>query len=67
MMTVKHETAGGASSLFVAKSVEFSPATMADPKTLAVTDGDNMRRELRGGRAWIMNDLGATVARYELD
>jgi len=61
MMSVKHIAENGDETVLPCQSVEY----LAKAATLKVTDGGKQNM-LTGGRAFVMNDNGATVARYDL-
>ena len=60
MMTVKHITDSG-ETVLPCRSVEYLPHA-ATLKVMA----DDKQNMLTGGKAFVMNDSGATVARYDL-
>jgi hypothetical protein len=78
MLTVKHITPSGEEFVYGTAHVNFVPAT-AKPATASDTKADtndslwiyepiegSRARELIGGTAFVMNDNGSTVARYDL-
>lgn len=60
MLTTRHITAEGEST-FGAERVEFTPQHGDQPATLLAD-----RTHLAGGTVYVMNDRGATVAKYDL-
>ncbi|MCV9940925.1 hypothetical protein OIU35_31630 [Boseaceae bacterium BT-24-1] len=61
MLTVKHITAEGEST-FGVERVRFDKPTDTTPATVWAD-----RMPITGGRVFVMNDKGSTVAKYELD
>lgn len=72
MMSVKHIGADGREAVLPATSVRFTPALSSQdgktgaPATLWLKHGEADDQPITGGRAFVMNDTGATVARYDL-
>lgn len=62
MMSVKHIAANGDETVLSCSSVEY----LAQAATLKLREGDKQHM-LTGGRAFVMNAAGATVARYNLE
>ncbi len=63
-MTIKHVSLDGNDVLYETKEVSF---TQGPPRTVWIKHPDNRLEPLTGGHAYVMNDSGATVARYALD
>lgn len=70
MMTIKHVDARGQEYVYPTTHVNFVPA---DAKNCAPADSslwrydeDGRAYEISTGRAYVMNEHGKTVARYEL-
>lgn len=77
MFTVKHIHLCGAEEIFQVHTVRYTPggtpdqrpnvAASATPETLWVRSPDWMdEKPLTGGTVFVMNDIGKTVARYDL-
>ena len=72
MFTIMHERPDGTEELFTANHVQYVPCTEetlgADGVHLLGEGGPGIRiGKLTDGRVFVMNDKGATVARYDLN
>lgn len=79
MFTIRHMTPAGNEALYEATEVSFTPTPQAplDQPAYAAAhqlgtlwlispDPKASRSEITDGRAYVMNDAGATVASYDL-
>lgn len=70
MLTVKHILPSGEELIHPTKFVNYRPALHANGDTgvcLLVDDRDGDVMRLDTGIAYVMNDSGATVAKYDLN
>lgn len=71
MMSVKHISLSGHEQIHSAESLHFTPAlesadgTTGSAAVLRLNRGE-ASTELRGGTAFVMNEQGRTIARYDL-
>lgn len=70
MMTVKHVDSRGEEFVYPTTHVNFVPAEAKNcapaSRSLWRYDEDGRAHEISTGRAYVMNEHGQTVARYEL-
>lgn len=70
MLTINHQTDDNRETIYEAHSVEYrGPLTPGEPSgCLVLHDAEprSVERALFGGRAFVMNEAGATVATYLL-
>lgn len=65
-LTAKHVHPSGAEDVHPAISVRYDPGTITEPATLWIRQADDSELPLTGGRVYVMNDAGKTVASYNL-
>lgn len=74
MFTVKHTASDYIEHLYTATEVRYTPSLPVVmpgqeriPETVWLAGGDAGYMPLTGGRIYVMNDHGATVAKYDLE
>lgn len=71
MFTVKHTSSSYQDTIYSAREVRFNPSTSGPnqtptPETVWLSGGDSWSDPLTDGTVYVMNDNGATVAKYDL-